>query len=1012
MRLLKTIFPARPRTSGLRRAILRLICLAALLVAGLPALAARAAEPSPPQPGFHKTISLSPGGFEDIAAGDLNGDGYLDLLGVTGIYGGSNILFYNDGLGGLTASDKPLGRTQMNKLALGDLDQDGDLDILAATSDGNLLLLANSGQGLFTLKGKYPVVLPAAAVTGSPVLGDVNGDGYLDVVVAHTNTVLLNDQAGGLGAPQHFHCDGAASEALALGDLNGDGYLDIVALNPDRDQVYFGNGRGQFNFSLPFGSDRYDKSSLSLFDLNGDQKLDIATNYGRVFINQLLDVPALSGTCQSGEISATTGDLVDDSFHRFIAGVSIATGDLNGDGLPDLAVARSNTQNLVYLSRPGSDTRWDTPTIWFGTGSDRTLKVLLADVNSDGALDLVTTDDRRLDTVYLNDGNGPQQSAVMLAPPTSAAAIANPREDGLIKALVLGDLNGDGRQDIIAGRSSAPDRLGEIYLSRPDGSFTSRAFGSPGELNSLLLADLNNDRRPDLIAGLGDRQNEIFFNLGSGNFSREPIIFGLANTSTTSVTAGDMNNDGFLDLVTGSAGFKESRVYLNDGQAGFPTWEVIGGDVSSSRATGVAVGDLNADGSLDIVVSRARGGEDGAQNYLFLNDGQGHFDWPDSDRPYGNGKDTTTAVALGDVNGDGSLDIVAANAWVYRQNSVYLNDGQGNFDWAGAEQAFGSGTDNTNGLALGDVDGDGDLDIAVSNERWKLLTCRFCQDPSASDAFFSGVYLNDGSGHFEALHSLGDGFSDVRSIALGDMNGDGNLDMISGQSDRLPASGQLASSSTLQPGSPTIQMDDTPYQPSSVELWANNLQSLIGQPNQPPAVRLLEPTQLVQGGLVAPANTEERAVIPIVYQLSDPEGDPAGAIRACFSLDGGDHWRLALESGQTRPAGSELVQPAGGCPYLAEGASLMRSASLPASRSGTRYTFNWDTYASGFFGQSDRVDVPDRSLSWKPAAAPTGSRPPASAPSPAPPANHSRPAAPWCRYWRTTSPWQAPRYTA
>ena len=810
MLILHLIRTDRFQGSGLRRAAAWLTSLFVLLAAGLPVRTGLAAEPTPPQPSFSKTISLSPGGFEDIAAGDLNGDGYLDLLGVTGIYGGSNIVFSNDGLGGLSASDKPLGRTQMNSLALGDLNRDGRLDIVAATSDGSLLVLTNNGTGTFSLSGKYPVVQPQTDIQGLPVVGDVNGDGYLDVVVGRANTLLLNDQSGVLGEPERFHCDSASSDALALGDMNGDGFLDIVSLNPDSDRIYFGDGRGRFNFSLPFGFSGNNKSSLSLVDINGDQKLDIATNYGNIFLNRLNSIPATTTICQSGAFNSATGDLINDSQHRFNEGVSIATGDLNGDGLPDLAVARVSKQNQVYFNKGGS--RWETPATGFGTGSDRTLKVVIADVNNDGSLDLVTSDDRRLDAVYLNDGNGQLPESVLLAPPANAALIQRPKEQGLIQALVLSDLNGDGRQDIVAGRDGAPDRLGEIYLSRPDGSYSSRSFGSPGQLNALLLADLNNDQRPDLVAGLGDRQNEIFINLGNGFFRLQPQVFGVSNTATTDLAAGDLNKDGFLDLVTGSDSFKESRVYFNDGQARFPEGTPIGGDVSSSRATGLAVGDLNGDGSLDIVISRARGGEDGEQNYLFLNDGLGKFDWPGSDRPFGNGKDTTMTVALGDVNGDGSLDIVAANAWVFRQNTVYLNDGQANFDWSGSERPFGTGTDNTNGLALGDVDGDGDLDIAVSNERWKLLTCRFCQDPSASDAFFSGVYLNDGLGSFEALHSLGAGFSDVRSIALGDVDGDGDLDMVTGQSDPLATeSGQ--STEGLPPVSSRAPLAGQPGQP-------------------------------------------------------------------------------------------------------------------------------------------------------------------------------------------------------
>ncbi|MBI2201035.1 MAG: choice-of-anchor D domain-containing protein, partial [Armatimonadetes bacterium] len=231
---------------------------------------------------------------------------------------------------------------------------------------------------------------------------------------------------------------------------------------------------------------------------------------------------------------------------------------------------------------------------------------------------------------------------------------------------------------------------------------------------------------------------------GTANFTTG-VNFGPGSDGTTSVALGDVDGDGDLDIVVANYN-GQNVVYLNNGDC---SWTGVNFGTGSDGTISVALGDVDGDGHLDMVA-----GNDGQQNVVYRNNGDGSA-WTGVN--FGTGSDATRSVALGDVDGDGDLDIVAGSNG--GQNVVYKNNGDGSA-WTGVN--FGTGSDKTYSVALGDVDGDGDLDIVVGNSGGQNV-----------------VYRNNGDGSWTGVN-FGTGSDLSFSVALGDVDGDGRLDIIEG----------------------------------------------------------------------------------------------------------------------------------------------------------------------------------------------------------------------------------------
>jgi hypothetical protein len=272
----------------------------------------------------------------------------------------------------------------------------------------------------------------------------------------------------------------------------------------------------------------------------------------------------------------------------------------------------------------------------------------------------------------------------------------------------------------------------------------------------LALGDLDGDS--DLDAFVPDRSgpNRVWLNDGIGGFTDSGQVLG--TVSNLEVALGDLDGDGDLDAFVARVDDSPNEIWLNDGTGGFTN---SGQSLGNSSSFLLALGDLDGDGDLDAFIPNGGGGIAAQPDKVWLNDGAGIF--ADSGQTLGNGH--SACAALGDVDADGDLDaVVAAGGFFAEPNTVWINDGDGNFLDSG--QALGNGY--SIGCALGDLDKDGDLDAYVSNYH------EFFGEPDE-------VWLNDGAGIFTLHQSVGN--SESGYVDLGDLEGDGDLDVLIGGPD-------------------------------------------------------------------------------------------------------------------------------------------------------------------------------------------------------------------------------------
>ncbi|MFB9274486.1 FG-GAP-like repeat-containing protein [Cohnella cellulosilytica] len=659
-----------------------------------------------------------------FAAGDLDGDGLLDLAVVNA---GTNDLSVFSGKGDGTfgvAIAYPLD-FEPRTIALGDFNNDGYPDAVIPCYDycsHGLYLLLNQGDGSFG--SATPV--PGIANGDEAAAADFNGDGSMDLAVSHlvggkhTYSVMLGDGSGALSLANSYELSGNASSMIS-GDLNGDGQPDIAFVVGRKNKLVVALNAGGGSLQPPIMQNTESNPGAVAQGFFDDDLLpDLAVVH--------------TGGSQPGVtifIGQGEGQFAPSSTYRANNGYSVAIGDLDGDGRVDLAVPNFNHNELTVLHGNGDGTFLPTPR--YLPGGRGPVSIRIADLNGDGLNDLMTLNQLSNDVSVW-----PGRGASDLGLPRIYSTGYAPTD------IQLGDFNGDGMVEAIL-----PTWAGYSIVrgTSPTDFSLNTNYGLAGadDVSGLAAADFNRDGYSD-FALLNATKNRIEIRLGSaGGFQKSPTQVTLDGT-LSDIAIGDFNGDGELDIAAANRGGNDPFIVLPGvGDGTFSAQHTYSLDASPMS---LAPGDYNGDGLEDMAITYV----DSNRITLLLSTDMGNF----ADIRTFAADGVPSGIVSADFNGDRIADLAIA---VKSTNKVYVYAGSSDGSLSlTADIGLEGGLSN---LAAGDFDGDGILDLAVT----------------ASSTSKVYVLQGLGNGAFTGIQSYATGIFPIAAAAH-DFNEDGKSDLL------------------------------------------------------------------------------------------------------------------------------------------------------------------------------------------------------------------------------------------
>jgi len=532
-------------------------------------------------------------------------------------------------------SSQTIGELQ-GSITVADFNGDNKLDLAVGIGGASILL----GNGDGTFQQPLALSLPDESAT-SVVAGRFNNASAIDLAVGTQNSSVSIFIGNGDGT---FSILGSypAGTTLLAGDFNGDGKLDLVTPNVGYNglaiavAVLLGNGDGTFQNAVLYGTGP-GPAGLAAADFNGDGTLDLAiADAGSSSVSILLGLG-------NGTFVAKTD---------YAAGLadSLAAADFNKDGKLDLAASDYRPGVSVLL---GNGDGTFQPAALFPAGQEL-FGVATGDFNGDGNTDMAVADANCTEppcspgavSILLGNGDGTFQSAVNYTVGPGPVALA------------VGDFTGNGNLDIAVTNFDVS--LGSsisILLGNGDGTFQPHVdYPTPRGPYSIATGDLRGDGKLDLAITTDSintinntSTNVVSVLLGNGDGTFQPHVdYSINNPNDAYIVIADFNGDGKLDLATGSS------ILLGNGDG---TFTLGGGFVAGNGPLTVA--DFNGDGKPDIAVQAPSPvGPTGPETSIQLGNGDGTFQKPID---YLLTNEITSAILVGDFNGDGIGDLVGAD---------------------------------------------------------------------------------------------------------------------------------------------------------------------------------------------------------------------------------------------------------------------------------------------------------------------------------------------------------------
>ena len=655
---------------------------------------------------------------EAIAVGDFNGDHLLDVAvwATSATTGNTEVnIFLGNGAGSFTFSATYTAPNSSNfnpgpnSIAVSDVNGDGKLDVVGLTQYNGAFIFLGNGDGTFQAPAVYATGTTFGCCNGLAV-GDLNSDGKPDLAIANNDgiSILLNKGNGTFGTVAYYSAGLAGSspgDGIAIGDVNGDGKPDVVETNENFGAIIFLNqGGGVFAESgaingVPMGS----TDNLVLADINNDKKLDI------ILVDGGGNVFTFYG---KGTGVFTTGPAYPLQTQLFGGNYSVAVGDFNSDGTPDLLETDGEATSTVSFGR--GDGSFQTNQL-YAYGTLVANNIVTADFNGDGFPDIAQSLSGGANgKIGINLGSS--HGVLGATSQVTASTCAN----NVVEWVATGDVNGDGKADIVATMQGASfagcqNNTVAVLIGQGTGKFKPAVYyptNSAAQEGEVYLVDVNGDGKLDIVTENADGTISVLLNKGNGTYKAGTLVTGLSAIYPHSVylTFADFNGDGKMDI--GAEG-GQTEVYVLLG-TGTGTFGAPIQTVTPYYPITLAAADFDQDGKMDLLVTTtANGCTNNDRGYAFLKGlGNGTFT-PGTINclPY----QTPEIPVVADLNGDGKLDVVIpyyGNLSGVATGPVILQ-GKGNGTFTVLESYY-SGTA-VMGAVVADFNGDGMPDIALVN---------------------------------------------------------------------------------------------------------------------------------------------------------------------------------------------------------------------------------------------------------------------------------------------------------
>ncbi len=560
-------------------------------------------------------------------------------------------------------------------ITTGDFNRDGILDLLTThNTQGDAYVLLGVGNGTFAA----PVELLAGDTPVFAAVADLNRDGIPDIAIANLfgdNVSVYIGVGDGTFADQVFYSVGSSGAGsgrpkhIEAADFNGDGALDLaVSRGVPFGAMLLNNGDGTFAAFTETGSSA---EWGEVGDFNGDGKIDLARSRS-------------TGVTMDFGDGAGSLTIFGPEFFVSAALPKVSTmADFNRDGLPDLAFLQTNDAHVTIILNTSRCSANCIPAdsnvrLTIGGGP---VGLLTGDFNRDGRSDLLSS-------------NAAGSTSLLLGGPTGFASANDHLLSGGVDALVVADMNGDGKLDAVVTDTN----LSTVSILTGDGAggFTENSIAAGFVPHGLVVADFNRDGLPDLaMANSNSLAISVWINTGGGTFSKTNFV---GSTAPFFVTTGDFDGDGNPDLAFASNSNTNISIRLGNGAGSFGAMTSY---PAGSAPRAIAVADFNRDGKADLAVTNIAAAP--GVSILFGN-GAGGFAAP---VPYATSAGAG-AIVVADLNRDGNPDLAVVNGQVV---TLMVGSATGTFT------SVQNLTMNYNpaAVAVGDFDRDGDLDLAVAN---------------------------------------------------------------------------------------------------------------------------------------------------------------------------------------------------------------------------------------------------------------------------------------------------------